>query len=525
MPQFTIQPHAGINKRFPEHKLAGKKSQFVIQLKNLLSLDGRIYKIPGGEKYDSTAKQGTATWGKRIYYTEGQTDKRRHQFTVIGGKMYRGTDATRTLNQVPVIENGQETYDARINDGQPMDATLKVAGTVTTFLVDGEDFYKFDGNMAGSWERIPAKLDVDGNTIEPIDIVSYLDRAFILVKNRNVILFSKLRDPENYSDSTDAGLIQVPPGNGGFPVKLIVHRGFLFLVHEDYITPVSGSSPATFGVKPGDIMYGFGSRAPRSVITVKERFGFLNSEDNEFYTTNGTIDSTDKVPISYPIKLSSLINPGKAYLTQAIHDPNTDGIRIAYWESGGVLAGSAEAVYSTIEEKWCGETSGRNISFYCLWNGDGDNGELITGRSDVGAIMLNNVGLNWDGSAINYKLVTGSYLMSEDRDIQIRSFYLDAKPTGNHVIAVSYYIDSRITTYGEETPNMQGEILTLGYIEIADQTVFLQRCLPKIDRSKGRMIRFQVEGNTLNSLFELYGIIVETATGGALKQSKYLSGV
>lgn len=721
MPILEILPHGGIDKRFPEHKISGKKLQKVRDLINLTSLDGEISLFKGSSRYDSTPKSGTCLWAKRIYYQDGG-DNKKFQFTILGNKMYRGDDSTSTLTQVLVSESFDTQFETDIYQ---IDATLKISGTVTTFLVDGKYFYKFTGNAAGSWDRLPIKTDLDGNTVEPVFIAEYLDRLWVLSKNRNVLIGSKNLDPENLNDATDSILIELPPGNGGFPQALAVHpNGYLYIIHEDYFAPLSGSSPSTFGVKPGDITKGYGTRAPRSALVLDDTIGFLDSKTNEYYLMNDL-----KTPLSYDIRLSRLVNPVKIDSVVATLDTNLNCIRIAYWPTGGVRIGDEE-IYSLTEEKWCGETRDRNISCYSQWNGKGDDGRMITGRSDTGLLMVEDESLNtgaviakngsqlffdsgvnkhtitangnvqlsntqkrfgvfsglfdgtgdyltipdssdfdlsggiwtvdcwiypsvlaagaymifgqrtdannymlfavqstgqlqfqvvsaaspivavttavgavatgnwyhvaiqengdtykifvngvdvtnaggtdaqrpanytdvfyvgneinnntpfngyidefrlskgvarygasysnpsgqyaadeytkllihfegYEGDPIHYKFTTASYLVEEVGEAQFEEFFIDARPLATFQIPFYYYVDSRITTVGSENVSMQGEFIGLGLIEIADQNVFLNRILPLIDRSKGRMIRFQIEEYAVTKRIGFFGI-------------------
>jgi hypothetical protein len=499
MPKLVIAPHAGIIKRLPEHKIVSEKKQYLFEAINYISLDGKIKTMPGNEKYDPVAKTGSCQWAKRIYYRVGN-DKYRSMFAVIGGKMYKGNDSTPSLDQVK-INNSLEIETEK--DIYLSDATIEVSGNVQTYLVDGRFFYKFIPNQAGQWDRLPVLTDVDGNDIEPIDIIVYQDRLWSLVKNRNVLLFSKNLEPENLT-----GLIQLPAGNGGFPQKMIVHNGFLFIVHEDYFTPVTGSSAATYGVRPGDIVYGYGTRAPRSICTIKQNFGFLNSSDNEYYLTAGTIGSMTNTPVSYQIQLGKLINPVKASETAVVLDPNIDCLRISYVPTGEAVL-NKEAIYSINEEKWAGETYGKNIAGYCVWDGNGDYSEVYTLRSDSGLIMREGVGKNIDGAGQYYSLVTGDYADDYYTDCQFKEFFVDAKPYGTvRKFPLAYYLDARLTTYGQEDVTLQGEIISLGLIEIGDQNVMLERIIPKIDRTKGRMIRFVSRGTVTDCEWEIYAFMV-----------------
>ncbi len=498
MPLFKVNPHGGLNRRFPEHKLTGKEIHKCQELRNLLSLDGRIYLVPGASRYNSTALTNDIKWAKKIYYTIGG-DNKKDQFVISGGKIYKGNEQSQALNQVTINNSLDISLDSNF---YPIDTTIKVAEQVSTFLVDGTYFYKFNGNDSGNWERLPIKLDTDGDTIQPIFIIEYLDRLWVLVKQKNILIYSKNLNPENFSDSTDAGILELPPGIGGFPTGLVKSRGYLNVVHEDYIVPVTGSSPSTFGIRPGDVTYGYGTRAPRSIFNLgPDEFGFLNSKDNEIHLS-GSLPSQ----LSYDIKFRELINPVKADQTIIHYDTVLNAIRVGYVLTGETLL-NAEEIYSINEKKWCGQTRDRNISCYCQWNGRGDDGRLLTGRSDTGLLMIQDASLNFDSNAIHYKFVSASY-MSDDEisDLEFEEFFIDAKPYGNFGIPLSYYVDSRITTSGTEQVNMQGEIINLGLIEISDQNVFLNRALPFIDYSKGRMIRFQIEETISNRKFEFYGI-------------------
>lgn len=515
MPTLEVTPNAGILRRFPEHKMTGDKKQYVQQLWNLINLDQKTYKVSGASRYDTTVRPGQCTWLKRIYYSDGP-DPKRYLFAVIGNKIYKGNDSTATLSQVKISESTDFSLEQNFF---PIDSVLKVAGNVSTFLVDGKYFYKFNGNEGGDWERLSDKTDVDGNTIEPVYITEYLDRMWVLVKNRNVILGSRNLNPEVFNHATDSVLIELPPGNGGFPKALAVHpNGYLYIIHEDYLVPLSGSSPATFGVAPGDIVKGYGTRAPRSVVIFPDTIGFLNSKDNEYYKMSNLVS-----PLSYPIKLRELINPVKADQTHAAIDSNLNALRIAYWRSGEITLGDEE-IYSLDEEKWCGQTRGRNISCYAQWNGNGDDGRLTTGRSDTGRVMVNDASIDFDSTAIRIWWISASYVADDAiSDIQFEDLFIDGKPTGNYTVPIRYYIDSRMTTYGEASMNLQGEQFGSFPMSIAEQRTFVNRIPFLINRRKGRMIRFEIDAQDSERPFEMYGLYARYNKEQA-KYTKFLVG-
>lgn len=518
---LEVTPFAGINTRFPEHRVAQMKKdgkQYCLQLHNMFSLDGRFTIAPGATKYNSSVLPGFNRWLKRIYWQDSGNDFRA-SFAVMGNQLYKGDDSTGTLNQVTISNSLNIALQPNF---YPISTTLKGSGQVYTYMVDGTYFYKFVPNAAGNWERLAIPNDIDGNPINPIFTAEWLDRQWVLVPGKNQLLGSANLNPELFNDATDSVLLELPPGKGGYPRALIKYRGTLYVFHDDYFVPVSGSSASTFGIRPGDVVEGYGCSAPRSVIILKTKMGFLNSKDNEYYTTSGTFDSTDEVPLSYPIQLGDLMHPTHCVDTVCTYDTKLNALRIAYYPSGGTTLGDEE-IYSIAEKKWCGQTRGRNISTYSQWNGLNDDGRMTTGRSDVGAFMVNDQSINFDGSPIHYKWVTGSYAPKDPIDIQFETFFIDAKPQSNTTINVAYYIDARITTYANENVNQQGEILNLGLIEIADQNVFLNRFQPFVDKSKGRMIRFQIEGSSLNTLLEFYGIFAFYDISDA-KFSKYISG-
>lgn len=498
MALLTISPHSGINKRFPAHRLVGKKTQMVRQLLNMLSLDGSITSIKGSARYDNTDLGDDCKWAKRVYYKINDNQFRR-QFCVINRTMYKGKVTDDGLEEAQVDgKTGITTFE----DNYLRDATVKSNAAVITYLVDGKDFFKFVPNIDGNWNKVTTLVDVDGVTIEPVDVAEYQDRLWCIPKNRNVVLFSKNLNAENFSDSTDAGLIQLPPGNGGYPKALFKHRGFLYVMHEDYFTPISGSSVSTYGVPPGNIIWGFGTKATRSVVPMKNRFTFLNTEDNEIYQSAGTLDSTKL--LSYEMNLKTIINPNKADLTVGIlHD---DLLRYSMVKTGD-FRHNYEAVYSFNEEKWCGETEDQFVSAYSPWTGPGDKGELITARSDKGLLMKTGTGFAFDNSDIHFRMELATYELDPIRDSIIERFYIDADPGGNYVLPFSYFLDSRISTDGTERPSMQGETLGLGLISIKNQESFVVEAFPKFDRSRGRHLRFLLDttlGDRGIKLFNLY---------------------
>lgn len=506
MSLLVIDPHAGINRRFPENRLTGKSKNKDIQkvqaLNNALSLDGRIGIVGGASRYDNTAKVGNGQWAKRIYYQDGMDDKK-FLFVVIGGRIYKGDDATSTLTQVSI----NNSLDIQMSTTfYPIHTTVKVGGNVCVYMVDGKYFYRFTGNASGNWDRLPIPNDLDGNPIAPVFVAEWLDRLCVLTQKNNILLMSNNLNPDVFDDPADSILLETPPGNGGYPVALKKYRGVLHIFHNDYFVPVTGSSPSTFGIRPGDLAEGYGTEAPRSVILVKDLgIGFLNSKDNEFYTTLGTLDSTKSTPLSYEINLSTLIDPVKSQDTVCHLDTALNCIRIAYFASGGTTLGDEE-IYSLTEEKWCGQTRGRNVSCYSQWDGLGDDNRLLTGRSDSGLIMVNNASLNFDDAAIHMKIILASYAPEDPFDCQFETIFVEGKSQTSQTVSFNYYLDSRITTRGEEQVPLQGEIFNVGLIEIAEQTIMINRFIPLIDRSKARMIRFEIESNVVNTVFEFYQI-------------------
>lgn len=500
MPVLSISPHGGLNKRFPINRLANNKTQKVRELKNLISLDGVIKKFPGAERYDASELMDPIRWGKRIYY-KISGDDRRSMFISSGRKMYRGNITDKKIEQV-TINNSLQTL---MKAGDYLSTTtMKVAGVITTFLADGKDLYKFTPNETGNWEKLATIQDIDGNNIEFEDIIEYQDRLWAIPKGKNVILHSKNLNPENFSDANDSGLLELPPGNGGFPRKFFKLRGFLFVMHEDYFTPVSGSSAATYGVPPGNVIEGFGTRARASVVNMENSVAFLNSEDNQIYITGGTLDST-KI-WSYEIDFKNLVNVNMADKTVGIfHD---DLLRFSYVPSGEEKL-NAEIIYSFNEEKWCGESLDRHVNWYIPWTGKGDKGELLFGRSDIGVVMKEGVGLNYDSAPISYRLVTASYELDSVRDCRVEYFWIEADPGGAYTVPFRYLMDAQITTNGVEQINMQGETISLGLITIKDQEIFINRAIPKWNRSKGRLIQFICEEEVLDRLFELQSIYVK----------------
>ena len=498
MATLKCGPHGGINRIFPGNRMVSKNAQKLRVLENFTSLDGRIKKVGGAIRaHDNLIESGSGRWGRRIYL-ERNGERFRTQFACIGNKLYQLDEGNRLLNQCTIDGD----IVTSLNDfGYPRDATMKVGSLVTTFLVDGEDFFKYNGNVAGNWEKLQTKLDTEGEEIHPVECAEYLDRTWVLQKNKNKLWYSANGNPELYSDSTDCGDIDLPPGDGGFPVALVKIRGFLYIWHEDYFTPLSGTSHATFGINPGDVIYGYGTRARRSVIRARNFVTFLNSKDNEWYVTGGTLDST-KI-MSYELHFKELVNPNKVDETVAtFHD---DIFRASYIKTGQATLNS-EVMYSFDEEKWCGQTEDRRVSVYCPWNGDGDQNELITLRSDIGVVMKNDVGFNFDDQAIRARLVTADYEVDELRDGVFEYVYIDAVPSGNYSLPIKYLLDARIGLEGVENINMRGDVVNLGLITIQNQLIFVTKAFPKIGKNRGRMIRFEIDDQTLGRDIQLFNL-------------------
>src|SRR3990167_1480573 len=228
-------------------------------------------------------------------------------------------------------------------------------------------------------------------------MVSWLDRLWCFEEDSEDINFSKNLVPTNFTDSTDAGVITIGAKRGSKIQQIIVYKDILYIFKQDSIWRINGRTPNEFQVEL--VVDSFGLAARRSLIK-KENGMFLLGTDFEVYTFSGTEESLQMITYDLALSgdftknLNAIINRDR--MDQVCATFHNKTYRMAFTESGEVQ-NKMEYCFDTVSQTDY-FTRGNNVSCYIQFDRFPDKLELFTGRSDIGRLMKQYTGLNWDSS-------------------------------------------------------------------------------------------------------------------------------
>ncbi len=485
----TEFPINGLNLIAPPHEL--REGQ-VIKSQNMIPSFGKIEKVKGTTKYNGTTL-GTkpVTWEYRYYGRRADNTEIKKIFCYYDGAIYVGDDVTGAMTSV-ASGFTKGTY--------PLSEVMQVSGNaVLYFFNDGEDVpYTYNGNDGNVWEK-------SSTTLKPVMGVSWLDRLWVFEKNSSILLYSKTLYPEDFTDSTDAGEIQVGISKKEIITGLVRYQDTLFIFTDRRIYNIEGRTPSTFQLR--EVHASLGCSSKLSIVNLEDSFVFLGS-DHELYKSSGYESNT--VNITQEIMFSNLINPNKANLVvcgyhkhflRVSYEPFSQEVTNTYnsWE---IVANMLDPNERGLP-KW-GQTNGANISCYSVWDRFGDRNYLVTGRSDTGLLMYHERTNNWDGRAIEVILRTRDIVFSLAENARIKDIYIHGKTNGVNTFELRTYLDGRTGTNSSNDFTQEGEVYHFGAINIPNQVRFGERIIPGIDYSKGQSISFEIYNNSVDKVMELY---------------------
>jgi len=415
----------------------------------------RLKKTPGSDRYTSAEIGTTYTSGYRYY--NGNV-----------GKTYAYNDGTKKLYFID--ENGIETSVLDVpavpgTPSYPCFETIRVSGNNVMLFSDGVNpIYTYDGNIGNTFA-----VGADITTL-PVDMLAYLDRIFAFEENSDVLLGSENvtngGSPTQFSSATDSFEITIGAKRGSKLMRIVFWLGTVYLFKDDSIWVLEGNTPSSFSVR--EIVPNLGLAARRGIAVGRNAIYFLGS-DFEVYQFQGTVASL-KI-LTYNIALSGdrskdlneIINKGRMpQVSATFHDFL---FRMSFVETGETVA-KMEYLFNTTNET-DGFTRGNNVSGYFIYDKTPDFGELKTGRSDVGRIMSQYQGLNWDNDASSptmpVKLQSAFIRPNDINNTRFKRIYGDFQVLGAEDLEIGYYLDTRLAKSDRGTVSMdiQGETKNL----------------------------------------------------------------
>lgn len=363
----------------------------------------------------------------------------------------------------------------------------KVMTQTKLYLVDGENLYKYDGNNDNLFDKIDI-TDTNGDPIYPIDVIEHKDRLCLLSKA--FLYVSKNLDPEIFDDSTDSIQIIVGSGKGenlafgkipGNDTLYILNTEGIFALYGDTISAVA----STFEIRLVD---GRKIIAGRTAQFVENAIVFL-ADDYNIWSFNGS--STTK--LSHDEKLEDFFNRNREMLDKAVATYYNNYYMLSFVETGEV-DNKLEVWWDAFENK-CEFVRGRNVSCYLYIDPAVEAPFQQLGRSDINMIMWADQTNDFDDVPITARLWTKDITVKKGKNVRFTAFYPEIEPQGRRNIQIKYFLDGRLgdtTGDAQWTQNLQGEVRRLGFIDIQNQTQFMDVVRPKINYAKGQSIAFYI---------------------------------
>jgi len=490
-----------INRRFP--RSGGDPNSPVVR-ENFLSRDGRNHSMKGTQKAIDTTLTDIPRWTARYSSLEIGVTAPVTLIYTQDGKMWSVNDQTR------VATERQVTFK---KNSYPESWMFKKSSQTLLYLVDGENLYKYDGNLDFSFLKIKF-TDSTGAPVNPIDIIEHRDRSFVI--SEDFLFISKNLEFDVFDDATDSIQIIVGSGKGKNRAVgkiednvYIFNTEGIFVVIGDLISAVA----ETFEIALVDERRIIAGRTLRKV----EKALMFLADDYEIYSWDGNSSRL----VSYEEKASIDVSTKRDFLDKAV--AHYDSLN-KYYMLSIVTKGNAEPnlefFYDALEDK-IDMVRGRNVS--CYMSTDATIEEFYTqiGRSDIGAFMWANRTDSFDGVAIVKKLRSRDIpIIAIGINGRVTAIYPQFEPDMGLDLSIGYLIDGRQTgasTQPEGTilgANLKGETIRLGFINIVNQSQFSTRFRPKINFSRGETIAFQIEDSTLNTRLSLVSIGFDVARKG-----------
>jgi len=457
--------------------------------------DKRIKKIGGTEAYNITALAGAIPWVTRSYHKRGDGTFRKVKFCFSDGAIYYGDDVAGTLTAA---------RSGFLVTAIPMHATIQVSGNSVMYFFSGEnEVVKYDGNGSFTFEDTTLNADL-GRTIE--SAVVHLDRMVYVSKNSSFLAMSTPFLPE---DLTTDGIDVIVGQETDSVIRRVVvgANETLYIFKNQSIWQLYGRTPSTFEFRRVTDKYGLAAK--RGICAVGGGFIFLDEFTKELHFFGGT-ESSIRPLTEDSIRLREILDIGQIdKVDMVVHD----GLfRFAFKHVDDSIYQDRELIYAINEPgpdgdpKWS-MSKGAKILSYSTWKEQGDNHELVTGRSDTGKLMYHNRGGKFDTEAIETQFRTAEIVVSEDKVVRFKGFYVKGKPSSRNVnVLFKYFLNGRYATYGGSNLDAFGEYRQVGSILISTQSIFNNRIIPYHAQSLGNSISFEIYDNTKDLDLEFYSI-------------------
>lgn len=508
-----IKPIGRINRRAiitdtPEDQVLSRENFYVTGQKPYL----KVKKFPGSDRYNSTSVGSyPIVWAFR-YQTK--LNKRRNYF-FGGGFLYHIDDLGNTTAINPAV------FDPT---AYPCAVEMRVSDTDIMYFSEGKTtgMFSYDGNVSNTFTKETAV------TLNFVGMASHLDRLWGFEEDSEDLYFSVNLDPTNFTNSTDAGIITIGAKRGSKIQQIIVYQETLFIFKTDSVWVLEGRTPSEFTVR--EVHPSMGLAARRSIVSAGNVLIGLMS-DYEVYSFGGTRESMKL--LTYDISLSGGLVNTNENLLPILNTDRMDQIcatfhnffyRMSFVENGDTI-NRLEYIFNTINETDA-FTRGNNVGSYLVYDRVPDKNELVTGRSDIGRLMHQYRGLNWDNqeTGANMRLLTqtGFFGLGEPRNFRVRRVWGNWGVLGARPIPIRILIDGRTALSDSTTEELdtQGETKTVAGLSIQSQSAVTSRFIPRHNNAKCQSFSLMINETLSNVDTEFSSFDCEIITQRNLKRNR-----
>ncbi len=487
-PKDILEPlTGGVNSVLPAWELAKGQLQ---RSRNMISQYGYLQKSKGTSRHTPTSVSATVgvPWVTRYYGKLADNTLTRKSFFFCNGTVYAVNDASGATTAV---------LSGLTLTSRPKSFITQVAGNSRMYILTGDDVPYYHEGDAGNNFYKSAITSQFAAGLEWVDKIWYLD------KRSASVTFSQTLNPEQVTDSTVAGSVLVGNDLDAYNVGILVLLDTLFIWKSDSIWYIEGRTSSTFQARR--INDRIGCVATHCIIPVQGK-AIFPSHDGEIYSFNGS--SLQK--ISTEIGFADRVNLDRLkYMTGTYHKGL---VRISYAPSEqldptpppSTLIETDEAIFPVDElnergfPKWS-FTRGANVASYAVCDQQGDHNFLLSGRSDIGAVMYMNRGENYDGVAMEVNALTRDFpIGSGGRNGRITDLVMLGVPKGAGTLDVETYLDGRNSQGTSDGMSQEGEVQSIGLINVSDQSRFHDRVRPAFGKRRGQTIAVGFTKRQLN---------------------------
>lgn len=470
----------------------------------------RVKKFPGSDRYNSTSVGSSpVVWAHR-YYTKANLRK---NFFFSGGSIYH------------IDDNGNTTQGLSVFSpiAYPTSVEMRVSDTDILYFSEGINtgMYSYDGNSGNTFLKETAV------TLNFVGMVGHLDRIFGFEEDSEDLYFSVNLTPTNFTDSTDAGFITIGAKRGSKIQQIIVYQETLFIFKTDSIWVLNGRTPSEFSVQ--EVNPSLGLAARRSLQASSNVLVGLMS-DYEIHSFGGTQESM--VLLTYGVSLSGgllnndtllpILNLDKMENICSVFHNNM--YRMSFTENGDTT-NKLEYIFNFIN-KTDAFTRGNNVSCYLKYDRVPDKNELVTGRSDLGRLMHQYRGLNWDNQGtsptMRLRLQTAFFGSGTPRNIRIRRYWMNLGVLGAQPLPIGILLDGRTAVTDSTSDEMvtRGEFKLVAGLNIQSQDAITSRQTPRHNNSKCLNFSLFIDHTANNFDTEFSSIDVEIITKNLKRSQK-----